>query len=88
MNLGQLHTEDCPYKCRNGVLAVGHNKLVTPAAFPRTATAIRCLKLGPRTTYGEARTYWSLDNLGITFVDFAIDPLIDMLALLEPSLNM
>ena len=87
----------CPrqyaHKYRNGVLAISHIPLgPLPDSLPfDAATAITCLKVASATTGKDVKeepSQWVLDSLRITFQDFAIDPLIDLLVLVEPNLNM
>ena len=75
--------QHCATKYRNGVLAIGHS--------PSTGPVITCLKVASATTGKDAKekpSQWVLGDLGIKFKDFAIDPLIDLVVLVEPNPNM
>ncbi|KAF8478322.1 hypothetical protein JB92DRAFT_3047361 [Gautieria morchelliformis] len=83
----------CTYEFRSGIWAFGcrsdtvaGNPTGLPTDLP---TAITCLQLVTSATRpmnsGAEKSQWCLDDLGISIRDFTMDPLIDLLVLVEQT---
>ncbi|GJJ14999.1 hypothetical protein Clacol_009270 [Clathrus columnatus] len=78
------------YELRNGVWAFGHCEAITENANPRQlppdyTTTITCFILpsGSHEANPTELEQWSLNNLEMSIRDFTIDPLVDLIALVE-----
>ncbi|KAF8591366.1 hypothetical protein K439DRAFT_1627078 [Ramaria rubella] len=87
----QLSTGCRTYELRNGIWAFGQSDVTQDSTLPPDYTStITCFRLPSGTTCKEKETdvsQWSLENLGMSIRDFTMDPLVDLLALVEQTVD-
>lgn len=80
------------YEFRNGVWAFGyrHNQVLVLPTGPQavatdSSTMLTCFNLISSKDNVLNQPQWSLEDLGLAIRDFTMDPLIDLLALVEET---